>query len=431
MALLSEVKEHHPPASKPLDFPSERPVGAHITDKEMLETPLFSENDIFGNTIARYFPRDGKIYGLARGAFQNLRRLADQVVKAPWIKDAVGRSFIEDSIFLWCRENFGSADPSPLTDFLLKRATDMVEPSIIWVPIAFLEVEHEFEFGPVKLAPISAKMLDTRERMLIEGSPNHADQIRALFAKKRQRYQGLAAVVVDIEAVKDYAFNRAVELAEAVVGLLRLYSAAACVPWLTCPCAVIGTEYVPNTTAISYKDGSFMMRESALKPLPYPWRISAKEWADMRGNNLETLGTLLDESRLTDFQSRLRTSLLAYSKGLTFRDLGDRLVYSLSALEGLFLRDASEPIQQNLGERLAFLLHRDAGARQETVQNVREIYSMRSQYIHHRISVSQEGALETFFPTAARALLAATANMNQFATARDFIDAIDQVKFGG
>jgi hypothetical protein len=275
-------------------------------------------------------------------------------------------------------------------------------------------------------------MLDRYETEYVEGSPESADKIRDLFAKKRNQFQGLAAVVLEIIAVKKYAMQRAVELADIVVGLLRLYSLAAHVAWRTCASAIIGTEYVPSTTAISYGyDGSFAMSQGVLKPLPYPWRISESEWAVMSANQLESLAALVDENGLSELQSRIRTSILSYSKGLTVREIGDRLVYSLSALEGLFLRNESEPIQQNLGERLAFLLHKNPVERQDVVRNVREIYGIRFRYIHHQKSVSEENALEKFFPIAKAALFAALANTQQFATSLEFIDAIERVKFGG
>lgn len=79
--LLGEVKEHHVKPNNPPDFPSERPVGAQITAADMIEPPTFSEMNIFGNMVARYFPHEGKMCGLAADAYLNLRRLADQVPK--------------------------------------------------------------------------------------------------------------------------------------------------------------------------------------------------------------------------------------------------------------------------------------------------------------------------------------------------------------
>jgi hypothetical protein len=173
------------------------------------------------------------------------------------------------------------------------------------------------------------------------------------------------------------------------------------------------------------------MDEGALKPRPYPWRISGKEWADMRMRLLDALSELIEEDGLSDLKARLRTSILTFSKGTTMREPADRLIYSLSALEGLLLRDSSEPIQQNLGERLAFMLHQDPAERQAIVKTLREVYQLRSRYVHHQKSVAEEESLETFFPIATNALFSALANAANFETALELIDAIDRIKFGG
>jgi hypothetical protein len=77
----------------------------------------------------------------------------------------------------------------------------------------------------------------------------------------------------------------------------------------------------------------------------------------------------------------------------------------------------------NIGTEVDAPSHLDcrrAATFQEIVRNVRDIYHMRSQYIHHQISVSEEASIEKFFPTARAALDAALANVGRFATARDF-----------
>jgi hypothetical protein len=294
-----------------------------------------------------------------------------------------------------------------------------------------MEVEREFQFSSVKLSPITGALLDHYEQKYTASCPNGADDIRALFADKRRKYQGLAAVVVELEGVKEYCVQRAIEIADVVVGLLRLYSDAAYVPFLMCPITLAGTEYTPSTVAISYGRDGFLMEQRVLPPPSYPWRISVRKWTDMNANHLALLADLVDDNTLSEFQSRVRTSILTYSRALTLRELSDRLVYALSALEGLFLRDASEPIQQNLGERLAFLLSGDTEERQGIVRNVREIYGMRSRYVHHQKSISEESASNNFALIANAALFADLANTRNFTNPIDFINAIDRKKFGG
>jgi len=431
-ALLTKFQEHSIAPRPPPSFPTERPIAATFTDKDVLGDLIFGEQDIIGNLVARYAGIEGKVYGLATDAYRDLRRLVDQVAKTPWVEEAVGKEFIEDQIFLWCRANFQSSALVSLASHLLSSASDSVSRFTVWVPVAHLEVEHTFEFGPVRIAPITAEMLDEREQKFAAKQPEHGTKVKTYYDRLRREIQGRAAIVIELEAEAKHAQRRGLEVAEVVIALLRMYSPAAFVPRLVCTCAVVGSEYVPTTLVMSYGAGeAFTMARGMSKPTPHEWRISGKEWAAMRSQSLQSLPDLIYEAGLTDFQKRLRVSLLAYSKGTTLRDINDRLVYTLSALEGLLLRDGSEPIQQNLGERLAFALERDATRRQEIVQNVREIYQMRSRYIHHRASVVEEEAVEKFIASARALFDGAMANASKFKTAREFVEAIDRVKFGG
>ena len=51
-------------------------------------------------------------------------------------------------------------------------------------------------------------------------------EIAGLFEKLRSELHGLAAVVIEIEAEREHAFDRAIEIADAAVGLLRFFSLA-------------------------------------------------------------------------------------------------------------------------------------------------------------------------------------------------------------
>ena len=128
-ALLTQFREQNIMPPRPPSFPSERRVAAHFTDKDILGDLFFGEQDASGNWTARYvgIKDTAKVYGLAAEAYRDLRRLADQAAKAPWVEEAVGKGFIEDQIFLWCRANFQSAAPDSLATFLLSHASESVD----------------------------------------------------------------------------------------------------------------------------------------------------------------------------------------------------------------------------------------------------------------------------------------------------------------
>ena len=57
--------------------------------------------------------------------------------------------------------------------------------------------------------------------------------------------------------------------------------------------------------------------------------------------------------------------------------MADKLVYILASLESILLKNDSEPIQKNLGERMAFLIGPTVEARKTIIANVVETYARR------------------------------------------------------
>jgi hypothetical protein len=144
------------------------------------------------------FFQAGARFGLAGGNYQALRHLVDIILKASWARNSLGVEFVEKSIFLWRRDQYGQAEPGSLADYLSQKAREVVRHYTIWVPIAFMEVESGFEMGPVRVIPLTAEMMDERELACVKLVPDRAADVRRCFIDLRQKAQGLAAVAVDV-----------------------------------------------------------------------------------------------------------------------------------------------------------------------------------------------------------------------------------------
>jgi hypothetical protein len=247
----------------------------------------------------------------------------------------------------------------------------------------------------------------------------------------RKNFQGNAAVALKIEGEPRFAKNKARMIAQDVIGLLRFFHFASFSSKHFCPSALFGAEFMPQESSFIIEEpGRFSEHHSSIIYDAQPWRISRAEFAEMQRGLLPTIAKLVPSQGISEFALRVRSSILTYSRGMTFPDMSDRLVYSLSALESLFLRNTSEIIQQNLSERIAFVTVKGVDERLRVVANCKKIYGARSQYIHHRQSTTvSEEDLELFFVMARRAIEAALLNIRKFTTTDAFIDQIDRIKF--
>ena len=407
-------------------FPSERHSDHRITDEDIIGAPRKWVTDGLGKTLSVAFPKGDKDYEIADTAYDDLTSIVEMLLKARWASEVLSNSFLELAIVDWCSGQLGKSEPDSLCDFISARCSEAISAHEIWVPFAHLEIQAAFEVGPVRIETVTKEMMDRAETKALEKAKEHEALLKQRFQKIRSDIQGLAAAVISIRAEPKHAHDRAIETADIVIGLLRCFSLAAVTPRVLCSTAVLGSDYVPSTTALSF-DGGFTMQRR-VRHRPDHWRISEAQLNDMKKRGLTEAGSLLEDS-LTEFQRTVKSSLLAFSKGLTLHDANDRLIYMMSALEGLLLR-GDEPIQQNVGERMAFLLFGDFRSRIETVKNFKEMYGMRSQYIHHRVSSIVQDKFETFVRNAGFVLLAALKNISKFKTKDEFLHAIDRIKFG-
>ena len=389
------------PQPKNGQFQTQRHIGLSLTDADLVGDTQLWHCDIFGRSSAVSFSNGSLTHTIKDEDYQRLRQLVDRVFKLPWSNRFVGPAFVENCIIEWCRHRL--KNPSAENEFcdaLVFDCEKAVKQYVVWVPIAHLEVAKPFGFGPVKIEVISKPMIDTHTSIILARGSQEGVSVQQYIDRIRDDLQGLAAVVVRVEAEKDRAVARAIELSDVAVGLLRFFSLAALTPWHTCPCDILGSEYIPRSTALVMTENvSVFSIDKRIRKNFSPWQMTDEQLQDFQQRGFSEAASLLNDS-LTQFQMTVRSSLLAYGKGTTLPDLNDRMVYTFSALENLLLKDTNEPIQQNLAERMAFMLFQDSGARRDIVRNIKEIYHLRSQYIHHRVAAAEEQLLESFIENA-------------------------------
>ena len=106
------------------------------------------------------------------------------------------------------------------------------------------------------------------------------------------------------------------------------------------------------------------------------------------------------------------------------------MVSILVALESIFLRNDNAPIKKNIGERMAALIGSTVDERMEIIDNVSEIYDLRSKFLYHghRINLEETETIENFMMYAWRSLhtLVVNTHDNPTMTKDQFFAAMDR-----
>jgi len=432
-ALLAKFKLYESVTASQPRFPSEKIPAATLFDEDFIGEPIEKITDTYGKVVAKFYYDGPKRVGLDEEDYTYLPKIVSSLQKVSVIRNKLSETFLEDHTFLWCRARLRDGYSGTLTEYLADQLSNVVRPRTAWIPIASFEVQQEFNVGNAIIRPIAAQFLKGLQEQLEEKVPTRdTEHVRRYFDKLRQQMQGHAAVVIETEAEPIRAFELAMEKAEDVIGILRLFSQAAFDPELLCPCSPLGTEHVPVARALFVADGKFGgARTQARTRSMSHWRLDAEEIQELKKAGLDDTAALLWLEKPSAFQNAVIESHLRYSRSTMVDNLGDRLVYMLTALESLYLKDGSEQIGQNLAERLAFSTAHTAEERETIIKNVKGIYKMRSDYLHHGVLISERNEIAKFMMTAYNALEIARLNCAKVTTVSEFCSAIDHYKLGG
>ncbi len=127
------------------------------------------------------------------------------------------------------------------------------------------------------------------------------------------------------------------------------------------------------------------------------WHLSDEDVSKNKASfGFDEVSELLTLESRSKFQDVLLDALLLYSRSTREKDLAGKLVYTLVAIESVLLRNDTEPVQQNAGERMAFLIAKSVEKRRAVIRNLREAYTLRSRFIHHGHTIDQLETVKSF-----------------------------------
>ncbi len=369
--LRGKIRELHFQQT-PQGFPTER-TNIAITDSELVEPITFWGQEASGEKAFMFIHHKGTSYGLSEGDYESLDRLIDTVMKSTWARASLSHKFVEKTFFDWARQLFG-ADGPPFHDALISAARESVTTVEVWAPIACMEVEQSFDFGPVRIEPITASVMENLRNRVSSIRPDQNQEVSQLFNELKREIQGYAAVVLSMKAEPETAQERALQIAQDSIDLLRFFSPAAPRSYLFSPVALKGAEYLPKSKLIVLCEGSVLINESILPKRVGHWRLPGQKISELKSGLLDTAASLVMPEGLSEFPLAVRASLLTYSKGTTLVDPLDRIRNCLSSLEGVLLRHEMEPRAHSVANRMSILLARVGADREAIKQIVQKIY---------------------------------------------------------
>jgi hypothetical protein len=437
-ALLTAVAPELRP--EPTEPPTDmfRP-GGHIVatfdEGDYSEFKITGQSDRLGRTTARYFEHGGRRCGLEGERYQELARLSEAVQRTKAFRELVSTKWVEDTILDWMKAGFDGGTAPALGDYLAERCEEDVDEHELWFPVSHLSVESDLPFGNVVFRTITEDLVDKMVED-VQGAKEgrdatYAAQLDMRMSRERAELQGLAAATVKVRAEPSRAYEVALRESERAVAALRVYQVAATTtPEVTSYCALLGRENVEGIKHLEIEGGrirSFADR-SVGEPVLH-WHLSDHDVRSYtKSLGFEEVGKLLALNKRTKFQETLLDALLLYSRSTREKDIAGKLVYTFVAMESVLLRNDTEPIQQNVGERMAFINQSTAEKRREVIRNYKTVYALRSRFVHHGHTIEERDTVWQFMVEAWALFTNLAKASPRFETKEELIDHLEGMK---
>lgn len=385
-----------------------------------------------GRTIGIFFRMNGIMIGLEKAEYANLSTLAESIQRLPQIREKLSQEFIEEALFSWLKEKYITKEINDtFINHLESLAGEQVKAIIVYVPIAQAIVEVHFKFCGAIIKNISKELIDDITSRVHFTSDQDKDAYLRWAERFRKKYQGYAAATFLLECEPKQAIIVSLEKARIISDLLGIYSGAVLFPYAKSFSKIKGTENIEGYEIILQTDEDAFETVDGTLDTSYMYRplmISKVLLEHCDNDGLFILSNIATKKNPSEFEKTVLTMAMLYSKAAFTADPMAKLVYILSALESTFLKSESEPIQQNLSERMAFFIANELEKRKEIIKNVKSVYALRSKYLHHGHSSEEIEQLSKFFMNVFSLFVKLLKVSGMFKDKNEFLNKIDDIK---
>src|ERR1017187_5821674 len=383
--------------SSPSKGPDFHPVNT-ITDSDIHSADRFIlEQDPTGTVSGVRWISQGMWVGWTDTAFKPIKALVDDLANRKPFRDVISQKFLLQEAIKWLSETLEHSRSDAFPEFITLRSTAAVRQYDIWIPLARTFALTEFNIGDVAFRVFTKQIMDEWWNR-ITPKIRDAGSIGTLN-EWRSELQAHLAACISVRAEQRMAVEIARAKAKNAAALLRFLSPANVDSRLASCCTPAGSQSFGIVMEVFMNGGCVgeMSRGTEDQRSLMQWLVD-KSRAHLPGvlENLHRLASDLS----TEFSRSLYDALILYSRQTLAVEVSDKLVFALSALESMLLRDSNEPIQKNLGERIAFLIGQSAPQRKEILKNIEETYKIRSAFVHHGQTARHVDTVDRFLVNA-------------------------------
>lgn len=407
-------------------------TSATIKNENILDAK-YSLSNMFGDEVCRFFFKDGTPYGLIDESYQKYCIVAQKIYKHKNISDLLSLQYIKEKLFLWIEKKTVTAENTDFYDYLSNACkVDIAEQEVI-IPVPFTLSTRNFQLGKLTFKTVTEKMIDgwfqqanENNTEVDEGQTHSINDLKVMIQKSIQGY--LAGHYI-CTAEKQRAQEMAYEEFSKTLSFLRLLSPANFHYKVNCATHEYGKNFSSEIIyLVINKENRKADYNTEIINSNLIWNIDEKIVEHLSRGAFLKIHELLISNSLSEYKNKLQNAIMIYSKSVISHEIYDKILYILVAIETMLLKTDTEPIQQNIGQRLSFLVANNLAERKKVIKTIKDIYSIRSKYIHHGvIDFKDDELMRNFMNYAWKGFIRMLDLMDKFSTRMEFVEYLDNL----
>lgn len=383
--------------------------------------------DGLGNQQSRLFDFNGKHVGFDGNDHSLFQAFVEIVYRKKEINCFLSRGYVENICFsLFEKKYKGEIDKDySFSEYFLSESINVIKERKVAIPLSYISIDNSFTLGDILYEYYDKIYFD---QMIVKLNKNRDVKIpEENFIQLRKDYQGVVFATKIIKAEEVRAIEILIDEIDLQLKLIRCFSPSTFFPEIDSYFNRMGRTIIPNNHCFVFEGDIPNINIYSDKVVDYYLPFSKLLLKEYITSGYIQIFDLINKDPKSNLEELLLNVAFLFSRCIESKIYQDKLVYSLVALETLLLKNTSEPIQNSIGLRLAFLTRKDINERKNVIALIKQSYILRSSYIHHGKKKEDFELLRQLQQLVWQTIINTLRSLNKFQTQEEFLNYIEDL----
>lgn len=325
---------------------------------------------------------DDMDYGFSPDNTKRFSKFVDRILAIENVKDLISGQFIADKTWIWLVDKKRNKTDQPFSEFILSEMKNSIREYEFRFSLINLNIVQPFNIGNVEFSYFSIEWLDIYVKTGLLLHPDKEDNFNAF----RDRHKGQ----VFVSAVVKGEQNRAEAIAK-VDCAFAMDIVKICSSTLDAPTHKLSFDIDsravenPSSHVVIFDLDDFDNTHEVIRNASYPLYLNKTELKRMDERMIGRFITFYGDikTNLTELKRLIRQGIQRFASALSNKSYHQRVADLFTILESLLLLDSNTPIISNVSRYASLLLYKDKAEREAAVKFLKEMYGIRSAWVHH------------------------------------------------